>query len=60
LGTAAVDWLALGEVQGMGSVGLKEVYRVDTAGGGAPETCAGVAEGGVVSVPYSASYQFFG
>ena len=59
-GTGAVDWLALTEVVGMGSVGLKEVFRVDTAGGNPPESCATSAVGVVISMPYSAVYQFFG
>jgi hypothetical protein len=59
-GTGAVDWLALTDVVGMGSVGLKEVFRVDTAGGNPPKSCAAYGEGQVISVPYSAGYQFFG
>jgi hypothetical protein len=57
-GTGAVDWLALTAIEG--SVGLKEVFRVDTAGGNPPKTCEGQTSGAVISVPYSAGYQFFG
>ena len=54
--TGAVDWLALTSIDG--SVGLKEVFRVATAGGNPPPTCAGYM--GTVSVPYSAMYHFYG
>jgi hypothetical protein len=54
--TGAVDWLALTSIEG--SVGLTEVFRVATAGGNPPASCAG--QQGVVSVPYSAAYHFYG
>lgn len=59
-GTGAVAWLKLDD-QG-GSVGLKEVYRVVTAGGNPPASCAGVVleAGGVFSVQYAAEYWFYG
>jgi hypothetical protein len=57
-GTGAVDWLALTAIGG--SVGLKQVFRVDTAGGNPPASCAGYREGQVISVPYSAGYHFYG
>lgn len=53
--TGAVDWLAL--VAKEGSVGLSEVFRVETAGGNPPVNCAGA--GAVVSVPYAAAYHFY-
>jgi hypothetical protein len=57
-GTGAVDWLALTAVEG--SVGLQEVFRVDTAGGNPPKNCKGYEKGTVLSVPYSAGYHFYG
>ncbi len=59
-GTGAVDWLTLVAVDGMGSVGLSQVYRVDTAGGNPLTDCSGLAVGDVLSVPYSAAYHFYG
>jgi hypothetical protein len=57
-GTGAVQWLALEAKQGAnGTVGLSQVFRVDTAGGNPPATCAGIE--GVVSVPYAAAYHFY-
>ncbi|CAK7212427.1 hypothetical protein SCUCBS95973_001459 [Sporothrix curviconia] len=58
LATGAVDWLQLTASSNGLSVGIKQVYRVITAGG-ASETCAVLnAAGG--SVPYTAFYWFFG
>lgn len=54
LNTGAVDWLQLGDKGA--SVGLTEVYRVVTAGGGAL-ACA--EAGQVFSVPYAAQYWFY-
>ena len=54
-GTGAVEWLALGGKNG--SVGLSEVFRVQTAGGNPPASCAGVEA--VISVPYAAAYHFY-
>lgn len=54
-GTGAVPWLKLDDAGG--SIGLKEVYRVYTAGGNAPASCS--AEG-ILSVEYSAMYWFYG
>jgi hypothetical protein len=60
-GVGAVDWLSLADIgAGSGSVGLKQVYRVDTAGGNPPVSCEGLSVGQVVSVPYSAGYHFYG
>ncbi|KAL9603983.1 MAG: hypothetical protein Q9179_002011 [Wetmoreana sp. 5 TL-2023] len=56
-GNGAVDWLALTEVPG--SVGLKEVYRVETAGGKAPASCGGGPDHHI-EVDYAAQYWFFG
>ena len=59
LGTGAVDWKAL--TAAAGSVGgLKEVYRVETAGGKAPGNCNGFDEGTTVQVQYAAMYWFYG
>jgi hypothetical protein len=56
----AVDWLALSD-DGKGmSVGLGEVYRVESAGGNPPETCSGISSDAVISVQYSAEYWFYG
>ncbi|KAI4158373.1 MAG: hypothetical protein LQ342_007503 [Letrouitia transgressa] len=52
----AVDWLQLTEAEG--SVGLKLGYRVYTAGGKAPPSCAGQKEN--IEVQYAAQYWFFG
>lgn len=60
-GTSAVDWLQLADKGS--SVGLSMVYRVVTAGGGAPATCQGQGTNGlgtgVISVPYAAQYWFY-
>ena len=53
-GTGAVAWLQLGD--NGGSVGLKYVYRVLTAGGN-PHGCSGA---GKDSTDYTATYWFFG
>lgn len=59
-GEGAVDWLALSD-NGKGvSVGLGEVYRVETAGGNPPATCEGIEENVIFSVQYSAEYWFYG
>lgn len=55
-GYGAVDWKTLGDAGG--SVGLKQVYRVETAGGKAPPSCAGVTE--PIYIDYSALYWFYG
>lgn len=55
-GNGAVDWLALTEAPG--SHGLKEVYRVETAGGKAPASCGGGAARNI-NVQYAAQYWFF-
>lgn len=62
-GTGAVPWLALSkkvDADGtavVGTVGLSQVFRVDTAGGNPPTTCAGIE--GTISVPYAAAYHFY-
>ncbi|KAL8966649.1 MAG: hypothetical protein Q9183_003275 [Haloplaca sp. 2 TL-2023] len=56
-GEGAVDWLALTDAPG--SVGLKAVYRVETAGGKAPASCGG-GEERVIEVQYAAQYWFYG
>ncbi len=52
----AVDWLKL--VDAGESRGLKEVYRVETAGGKAPSTCKD--NDGTFEVHYAAQYWFYG
>jgi len=55
-GTGAVDWLQLESKAGYPSVGLSLVYRVETAGGMPPITCA---QRGHLTVPYAAIYMFY-
>lgn len=57
VGVGAVPWLKL--VTRIGATeGLSEVYRVNTAGGMAPMTCAGMPA--AFEVQYAAEYWFFG
>ena len=56
--TGAVAWLKLDDAGG--SAGLKEVYRVFTAGGNPPTSCSGQTAGAVFSVQYAAMYWFYG
>ncbi|KAF2231765.1 hypothetical protein EV356DRAFT_535271 [Viridothelium virens] len=54
----AVPWLFLqSDTSGL-SEGMSEVYRVETAGGAQPSTCAD--KDGDFQVPYSAEYWFYG
>jgi hypothetical protein len=53
--TGAVPWLMLTDKGS--SVGLKQVYRVVTAGGKAPATCV---DTNLISIQYAAEYWFFG
>ena len=55
-GVGAVDWLFLTEAPG--SSKLKEVYRVETAGGKSPVSCQG--QPSHIEVQYAAQYWFFG
>jgi hypothetical protein len=55
-GTGAVDWLQLTAKTGYKSIGCSLVYRVVTAGGAAPTSCA---MAGVVIVEYAAEYWFY-
>ena len=54
-GTGAVLWLKLDDKGG--SEGLKEVYRVVTAGG---NPTAGCKKAGVFSIEYATEYWFYG
>ncbi|KAL7806122.1 hypothetical protein V8C44DRAFT_339669 [Trichoderma aethiopicum] len=56
-GEAAVPWLKLTAKQGA-TGSIKEVYRINTAGGSAPATCQGQAAS--FQVQYSAVYWFWG
>jgi Protein of unknown function (DUF3455) len=58
-GEGAVPWLYLTD-GGYGSTfgGVKDVYRVETAGGSAPATC--VNSPASFQVPYAAEYWFYG
>jgi hypothetical protein len=55
-GTGAVPWLQLNKKIGYTSVGISQIYRVETAGGNPELTCT-VA--GVMSIPYGAEYWFY-
>jgi hypothetical protein len=55
-GTGAVPWLDLNKKAGYTSVGLSQVYRVETAGGNQQVNCT-VA--GVMSIQYAAEYWFY-
>jgi hypothetical protein len=56
--SGSVDWLLLrDDGRGVSSKNLQAVYRVETAGGSAPASCASA---GVVTVPYAAEYWFYG
>lgn len=52
-GNGAVDWLYLRTIDGT-TCGYTSIYRVNTAGGKPPETCAGMPE--EFTVDYSANY----
>jgi len=55
----AVSWLELGDNgAGLSFGGISYVYRVETAGGNPPATCSG--QTGLITVPYSAEYWFYG
>ncbi|KAL9112365.1 MAG: hypothetical protein Q9187_007779 [Circinaria calcarea] len=57
LTAGAVPWLKLG-YQTTGSVGtVHEIYRMQTVGGSAPATCAGM--GSTFQVPYASEYWFW-
>ncbi|KAM0453241.1 hypothetical protein ACHAPV_009035 [Trichoderma viride] len=56
-GSSAVPWLKLLAKDGA-TGGIKEVYRIDTAGGSAPATCQGQPAN--IEVQYSAVYWFWG
>lgn len=56
-GEAAVAWLRLLSRDGA-TGGLREVYRLDTAGGSAPASCKGMPAN--FEVQYSAAYWFYG
>ncbi|KAL8775025.1 MAG: hypothetical protein Q9209_000504 [Squamulea sp. 1 TL-2023] len=56
-GDGAIDWLTLTEAPG--STLMKEVYRVETAGGKAPASCGGGAARNI-EVQYATQYWFFG
>ena len=54
-GYGAVSWKALTDAGN--SVGLKEVYRVETAGGKAPPSCEGVTA--PIYIDYASLYVFY-
>ncbi|KAM0255319.1 hypothetical protein ACHAQJ_005909 [Trichoderma viride] len=56
-GSSAVPWLKLLAKDGA-TGSIKEVYRIDTAGGNAPATCQGQPAN--IQVQYSAVYWFWG
>lgn len=55
-GDGAVDWLELCAVDG--SKKIQKAYRVYTAGGKAPKSCAGQPTN--IEVQYAAHYWFYG
>jgi hypothetical protein len=55
-GTRAVPWLQLNKKTDYTSIGISQVYYVETAGGNPELTCT-VA--GVMSIPYGAEYWFY-
>ncbi|KAH7309456.1 hypothetical protein B0I35DRAFT_482232 [Stachybotrys elegans] len=55
-GEKAVPWLRLGSIEGT-TQNMQEVYRVNTAGGSAPATCAGQPES--FQIEYATVYWFF-
>ncbi|KAI5458411.1 hypothetical protein BGZ63DRAFT_406836 [Mariannaea sp. PMI_226] len=55
-GESAVPWLQLPAIEGA-TDGIKEVYRVSTAGGSAPATCQGQEKS--FQVEYAALYWFY-
>jgi len=58
--TEPVPWLYLtAKDGGIGSKGLNSVYRVETAGGEPPATCADIT-GSTFEVQYAALYAFYG
>ena len=57
-GYGAIDWRALTAIAGAGSVGLKSVWRIETAGGGRPLNCSGF-EGTKFQVDYADMYWFY-
>ena len=67
-GSKAVPWLKL-EVEASTSPwtveqqdlvpSVKEIYRVNTAGGAAPATCAGIPTGTIIKQEYAAEYWFY-
>ena len=56
VGNGAVDWLML--TAKPGSSDIQQAYRVFTAGGKAPATCAG--QRSAIEVQYAAQYWFYG
>jgi hypothetical protein len=56
---ADVKWLRL-QAQAAGSTStVKQIYRLNTVGGLAPKSCAGMAQGQVVTVQYEAQYWIY-
>ena len=55
-GNGAVAWLKLSSIDGGGQV-FQEVYRLNTAGGNPPKTCAG--QSSAFEVPYAAEYWLY-
>jgi hypothetical protein len=57
IGNGAVAWLYL-TATGATVGPVKEIFRVNTAGGMPPKTCLGLAE--AFSISYAAEYWFYG
>ncbi|EGS17463.1 uncharacterized protein CTHT_0067900 [Thermochaetoides thermophila DSM 1495] len=56
-GEPAVPWLKLVAKESTG--GLQEVYRIETVGGSAPQTCSGMPIGREFQVEYATQYWFY-
>ncbi|KAF1950493.1 hypothetical protein CC80DRAFT_554252 [Byssothecium circinans] len=54
----AIKWLRLVDDKGLSLGGVNTVYRLETAGGKSPATCAGQKE--AFEVPYTAQYWVYG
>jgi hypothetical protein len=54
-----IKWLRLQAQESGTTSQVKYIYRLNTVGGLAPASCAGQAEGEVVTVPYEAQYWMY-
>jgi hypothetical protein len=54
-----VPWLLLEALEQGSTSTVRKIYRLNTVGGLAPQTCEGVAEGETVTVEYEAQYWIY-